>query len=157
MLSGVAFETGSGTRAFWIGIGVGMKLKSFSDRKVQIALGSAILCLFVVSLVSFRGMAVSNESEVLVRHTHRVLETIQDLVFAADGVDSSAREYGLTGQASHLQSYRVSRQYVEQDQVTLRELTVDNPRQQLRIPELERLTSQKLARAETIIQQRKSN
>jgi diguanylate cyclase (GGDEF)-like protein/PAS domain S-box-containing protein len=131
-----------------------MKSKSFSDRKVQIALGSAILCLFVVSLVSFRGMAVSNESEMWVRHTHSVLETLQDLLFAADEVDSRAREYGLTGQASNLQSYRVSRQSVEQDQATLRELTVDNPRQQLRIPELEQLTSRKIARAETIIQRR---
>jgi diguanylate cyclase (GGDEF)-like protein/PAS domain S-box-containing protein len=134
-----------------------MKSEWFSDRKVQIALGSAILCLVVVSLVSFRGMAVSNESEVLVRHTHTVLETLQDLLFAAGGVDSNAWEYGLTGQASSLQSYRVSRQSVVQDQATLRELTADNPLQQFRIPELERLTSRKLARAETIIQRRDSN
>ena len=134
-----------------------MKSKSFSDRKVQIALGSAILCLVVVSIVSFRSMAMSNKSEVWVRHTHRVLETLQDLLLAADGVDSNAREYGLTGQASDLKSYRVSRQSVEQDQATLRELTVDNPLQQLRILELQRLTSQKFARAETIIQRRDSN
>jgi diguanylate cyclase (GGDEF)-like protein/PAS domain S-box-containing protein len=134
-----------------------MRSKSFSDRKVQIALGSAVLCLFVVSLVSFRGMAVSNESEVWVRHTHRVLETLQDLLLAAAGVDSNSREYGLTGKASNLQTYRVSRQSIEQVQATLRELTVDNPRQQLRLPELERLTSQKLALAETIIQRRDSN
>jgi diguanylate cyclase (GGDEF)-like protein/PAS domain S-box-containing protein len=134
-----------------------MKSKSFSDRKVQIALGSAILCLCVVSLVSFRSMAISNESELWVRHTHRVLETLQDLLLAADAVDSNSREYGLTGQASNLQSYGVSRHSVEQDQATLRELTVDNPHQQLRIPELERLMSQKLARAEAIIQRRKSN
>jgi len=131
-----------------------MKSKSFSDRKVQLTLGCAILCLFVVSLVSFRGMAVSNESEVWVRHTHKVLETLQDLLFAAEGIDSNARGYGLTGQASSLQSYRVSRQSVEQDQATLRKLTVDNPLQQLRIPELEHLTSQKIIRAEAIIQRR---
>src|ERR1700687_2432692 len=133
MLSSRFYETGSGARTFWIGIGVGMRSKSFSDRKVQIALGSAILCLFVVSLVSFRGMAVSNESEVWVRHTHRVLETLQDLLLAAAGVDSNSREYGLTGKASNLQTYRVSRQSIEQDRATLRELTVDKPRQQLSI------------------------
>jgi diguanylate cyclase (GGDEF)-like protein/PAS domain S-box-containing protein len=155
MLFGVAFETGS-TRAFWIGIGVGMKSKSFSDRKAQLTLGSAILCLIVVSVASFRGMAVSDESDVMVRHTHKVLETLQDLLFAAAGVISNARGYGQTGLASYLQSYRVNRQSIEQDQVTLRELTADNPLQQ-RIPELERLTSQKMVRAETIIHRRDSS
>jgi PAS domain S-box-containing protein len=128
-----------------------MKSKSVSALKVQLTLGSAIFCLVVVTILSFRGKSVSDESEVWVRHSHRVLETLQDLLLAADGVDSNSREYGLTGQASHLQSYRVSRQSVEQDQATLRELTADNPLQQLRIPELERLTSQKILRAETII------
>jgi CHASE3 domain sensor protein len=94
---------------------------------------------------------------VMVRHTHRVLETLQDLLFAADGVDSNARGYGQTGLASYLQSYRINRQSVERDRATVRELTVDNPLQQLRIPELERLTSQKIARAEAIIHRRGSN
>ena len=134
-----------------------MKSKSFSDRKVQLILGSAILCLIVVSVASFRGLAVSDESEAWVRHTHRVLGTLQDLLLAADGVDSNSREYGLTGQASYLLSCRASRQSVEQDQATLRELTADNPLQQLRIPELERLTSQKILRAETIIHRRDSH
>ena len=124
---------------------------SFSERKVQIALGSAILCLVVVAVVSFRGMAVSNESEVWVRHTHSVLETLQDLLLAADGLDSSSREYGLTGQDHFLQSYRASKQSVEKDQATLRELTADNPTQQFRLPGLEWLTSQKIQRAEAII------
>ena len=133
-----------------------MKSTSFSDRKVQLALGSAILCLVIVTIVSFRGNAVSDESEALLRHTHRVLETLQDLLLAADGVDSNSREYGLTGQASYLQSYRASRQSVEQDQVTLRELTADNPLQQFRMPGLEWLTSQKILRAETIIRRQRS-
>jgi len=131
-----------------------MKPKSFSDREVQIALGSAILCLVVVILVSFRGMALSNESEEWVRHTHRVLETLQDLLLAADRVDSSAREYGLTGQLSDIQSYKVNSQSVGQDLAKLRELTGDNPLQQSRIPPLERIVSQKSARAQKIIQRR---
>jgi diguanylate cyclase (GGDEF)-like protein/PAS domain S-box-containing protein len=128
-----------------------MKFTSFSERKVQLTIGSAILCLVVVSVVSFRGMAVSDQSNAWVRHTHTVLQTLQDFLLAADGVDSSAREYGLTGQASFLQSYRASRQSAEQDEATLRELTADNPAQQLRLAGLEWLMSQKILRAETII------
>jgi diguanylate cyclase (GGDEF)-like protein/PAS domain S-box-containing protein len=133
-----------------------MKSTSFSDRKVQLALGSAILCLIVVSLASFRGMAVSDESQLLVRHTHGVLEALQDLLFAVGGVDSNARGYWSTGQASSLQSYRASRRSVEQDLAVLRELTADNPPQQFRISDLERLTSKNLTRAEAMIRQRDS-
>ena len=118
---------------------------------MQLTLGSAILCLILVTIVSFRGMAVSNESELWVRHTHRVLETLQDLLLAADELDSSSREYGLTGQASFLQSYQASKQSIEQDRATLRDLTADNPVQQPRLAGLEWLMSQKTARAETII------
>jgi len=128
-----------------------VKPKWFSDRKVQLTLGSAILCLVAVTIVSFRGMAVSDESEVRVRHTHRVLETLQDLMLSAEEVDSSAREYGLTGEANYLQRYKASRRSVEQDQTTLRHLTADNPDQQPLLAGLEWLTSQKLSRAETII------
>jgi diguanylate cyclase (GGDEF)-like protein/PAS domain S-box-containing protein len=134
-----------------------MKSKSFSDRKAQLTLGSAILCLIVVSVASFRGKAVSDESEALVRHSHRVLETLQGVLFAVSGVDSNSRLYALTGEPAYLQSYTVSRQSVAEELATFRELTVDNPLQQLRIPELERLTSQKLIRAEALIHRRDSN
>jgi diguanylate cyclase (GGDEF)-like protein/PAS domain S-box-containing protein len=128
-----------------------MKSTSFSERKVGLTLGSAILCLVIVAIASFNGLAVSDKSAVLVRHTHRVLETLQDLLLAADGVDSNSQEYGLTGQASYLQSYRSSKQSVEQDQAALRRLTADNPAQQLRLAGLEWLTSQKIQRAERVI------
>jgi len=131
--------------------------KSLSDRKVQLTLGSAILCLVIVTIVSFRGMAVSSESEAEVRHTHRVLETLQDLLLSADDLDSSAREYGLTGQNSYLQLYKASRQSVERDQATLRQLTADNPDQQPHLAGLEWLTSQKFLRAEAIIRIRGSD
>jgi len=111
----------------------------------------------VVAVASFRGMAFSDESEVWVRHTHSVLETLQDLLLAVDGVDSNSREYGLTAQAFYLQSYDASKRSLEQDQATLRELTADNPSQQLRLPGLEWLTSQKILRAESIVRQQSTH
>jgi diguanylate cyclase (GGDEF)-like protein/PAS domain S-box-containing protein len=121
---------------------------------VQLTLGAAILCLVVVAIVSFHGMQVSDESEAWVRHTHGVLETLQNLLLAADEVDSKSREYGLTGQASYLQSYKAGKKSVEQDEATLRELTADNPAQAVRLAGLKWLTSQKILRAETIIGRR---
>ena len=134
-----------------------MKLTSFLGRKIELTLGVAVVCLVVVTIVSFRGMAISSESELLVRHTHMVLDTLQDLVLAQEGVDSSFRDYGLTGQASYLRSVRANRKTVEHDQAALRTLTADNPVQQHRLPGLEWLTSQKTERAETIVRRHGSH
>jgi PAS domain-containing protein len=56
-----------------------MKTPSQSNRNVQLAFGSAILALVPVGAVSHRGMAVSDSSNRWVRHSHQVLETLQDL------------------------------------------------------------------------------
>jgi len=133
-----------------------MKSTLFFGRKIELTLGVAIVCLVVVTIVSFRGMAISGESELWVRHTHKVLETLQDLAVAETGVDSSIRDYGLSGQASYLRSLRANRKTVEKDQADLHVLTADNPLQQHRLPGLEWLTSQKIGRAETIIRQQGS-
>ncbi len=57
------------------------------SRKVQLAFGSAIVSLLVVGAISYRGMAVSSESERLVLHTHEVLEGLHELRFAMETVE----------------------------------------------------------------------
>ena len=74
-----------------------MKAKSSLNRKVQFAFGSAILVLLVAGAISYRGMVVSHESDRLVRHTHEVLENLQDLLFTIGSMESSYRGFVLTG------------------------------------------------------------
>jgi CHASE3 domain sensor protein len=70
--------------------------------KSQLALGSAILTLLVVGAISYRGMVVSRESDRWIRHTHEVIENLQDLLLAMDGVESSESGFVLTGKESYL-------------------------------------------------------
>ncbi len=133
-----------------------MKLSSRSNRKVQLAFGAAILILLAVGGVSYQGMAVSDESERWVRHSHRVLEDLQDLRVSLETVESSCRGFVLTGEDSYLQVYKNSRISLEQEQVSLRDLTADNPEQQRRLPELEALAGQKIEYAETLIDLRRT-
>jgi PAS domain S-box-containing protein len=128
-----------------------MKTKSPLSRKVQLAFGSAILALLVVGAISYRGMVLSSESDRWVRHTHEVLENLQDLLLATENIKSSYRGFVLTGKESYLESYRAGILSAEQDQATVRNLTVDNPEQQRQLPALERLTARKIQYAETII------
>jgi methyl-accepting chemotaxis protein len=77
-----------------------MKTMSLLNWKAQLAFGSAILTLLVLGAISYRGMVVSSESDRWVSHTHEVLESLQDFVFAVEGVESSSRGFALTGNES---------------------------------------------------------
>jgi diguanylate cyclase (GGDEF)-like protein/PAS domain S-box-containing protein len=118
---------------------------------MQLAFVSAMLTLLVVAAISYHEMVVSRDNARWVSHTHEVLESIQDLVFAVESIGSNSRGFALTGKESYLESYRTGLLKVAQDQAAIRHLTLDNPEQQRQIPVLESLTAQKIQRAETVI------
>jgi len=113
-------------------------------RKVQLAFGSAIVILLVVGAVSYRGIFLSRESDRWVRHSHEVLENLQNLVTDMERIESSDRGFALTGEMVYLESYRASVLSAGQDAAAVRTLTKDNPKQQLQLPALEDLMAQKI-------------
>jgi diguanylate cyclase (GGDEF)-like protein/PAS domain S-box-containing protein len=123
---------------------------------MKLAFGSAMLTLLVVGAISYRGIVVSRESARWVSHTHKVLESIQDLVFAVEGIESNSRGFAMTGKESYLESYRVGLLKVAQDQAAIRSLTSDNPEQRQQIPKLESLTAQKIEQTEMVIRRRQA-
>jgi signal transduction histidine kinase len=134
-----------------------MKNKSPLDRKIQLAFGSAILTLLVVGVISYHAMAVSSESDRWVRHTHEVLESLQDLLSSMQDLESSSRGFVLTGKESYLETYRASISRTEQEKTIVTSLTVDNPAQRLQIPKLERLAAQEIQLAGRVIDLRRTN
>jgi PAS domain S-box-containing protein len=132
-----------------------MKTKSLVNRKVQAAFASAVLILLLVGAISYRGIVVSNESDVWVRHTHEVLENLKGLVLATERVKASAGGFVLTGREPYVEAYRANRTKAEEALATVRQLTVDNPKQQLRIPQLERLAARQVELTERMIDLRR--
>ena len=118
--------------------------------------GSAILTLLVVGAISYRGMAVSSESTRSVRHTHDVLENLQDLLIAIQSIESNYRGFALTGKESYLQSSPASIITAKQDEATLRNMVVDNPEQHHHLAALDRLIAQKIQFAEIVISLRRA-
>src|SRR5277367_4601232 len=100
-----------------------MKISSPLNWKLQLAFGSAALSLLVVGAISYRGMAVSGESERWVGHTHEVLENLQDLVSTTENMEASCRGFVLTGDESYLESYRATVPRATQDGRTIGTLT----------------------------------
>jgi PAS domain S-box-containing protein len=132
-----------------------MKNKSPLDRKIQLAFGSAILTLLVVGVISYHAMEVSSESDRWVRHTHEVLESLQDLLSSMQDLEASSRGFVLTGKESYLETYRASISRTEQEKTIVASLTADNPARRLQIPKLERLAAQKIQLAERVIDLRR--
>src|SRR6202166_690932 len=106
-----------------------MKTKPLLNRKVQLAFGSAILALLVVGAMSYRSMVVSTESDQWVRHTHEVLENLQNLFSEMRSVESSYRGFVITGNELYLNAYHGSVLHSRQEETIIRRLTVDNPQQ----------------------------
>jgi diguanylate cyclase (GGDEF)-like protein len=127
-----------------------MKTLRLLNWKLRLAFGSTVCALLIVGAISYRGLAVSSESVRWVRHTHEVLENIQDLRVEWESISSGSRGFVLTGEESYFDSYRAAVLRVQQDQAAVRRLTVDNPVQQRRFPTLEALIAERVQRAELI-------
>jgi len=127
------------------------KSKSLLNRKVQLAFAAAILTLLAAGVISFRGLIATRGSDQWVRHTHEVLENLQELLSAMQNVESSFRGMILTGEESYLESYHANIAKVAQYELAVRNLTVDNPLQQHQLPSLERLAAQKIQFSDEVV------
>jgi methyl-accepting chemotaxis protein len=134
-----------------------MRTKSVLRRKLRLAFGSAVLALLVVGAVSYRSMVESTESDRWVRHTHEVLEKLQDLLGAMQAVESSARGYLLTGDESFIKLYRAGIAKTDKNQAIVRSLTADNAGQQQKLYRLVILAAQKFQLAEKFLGLRRTN
>ena len=131
-------------------------MKSFLNRKVRLAFGFAMLTLLLMGSMSYRWMVISDESSHWVRHTHAVIESIQDLALAMENIESASRGFVISGNESDLQAYRSNVLKAEQDQATIRTLTADNPVQQVHFPTIETLATERIQNADTIIALRRN-
>jgi PAS domain S-box-containing protein len=114
------------------------------NQKVQLAFGAAIVILLAVGALSYHSMVMSSESDRWVRHTNKVLENLQNLVSDMGSVESTYRGFVLSGDESYIESYRESILNAKKDEAVVRNLTVDNPKQQRQLPVLEELMAQKI-------------
>ena len=121
-----------------------MNAKSSLNWKVQLGFGAALLIVLFVGAVSYRSILASGESDRWVQHTHKVLETLQDLLLSVKSIESSARGFVLSGNESYLKSLHAQILRAEEDEAAVATLTADNPSEQRRIPVLKMLATQKI-------------
>ena len=128
-----------------------MKTKLMANWKVQLAFAAAFVTLFVVGALSYRTMVVSAESDRWVEHTQEVLENLRKLQFEMGAISANVRGFVLTGKDAYLEPYRASKLSIEEMVATVRKLIADNPEQQRRLADIERLSAERIARGEMVI------
>ncbi len=115
-----------------------------------------MITLMFVGAVSYRWIVRSGEVSRWTRHTDIVLTNIQELLLAVESVESSTREFVLSGNESDLDQYRANVIKINSDREAIRYLTADNPVQQARMPALASLAAENIRNTEAIIAVRRT-
>ena len=105
--------------------------------RVVLLFGSSLLLLIISTLV-WLDFANARETEGLVEHTYKVLDTSELLLSTIQNVQDKQRGYLLTGDEAYLKQYRAIVPSERSVNDELRALTKDNAAQQMRLTELDR-------------------
>ncbi|MEO6050083.1 MAG: CHASE3 domain-containing protein [Pyrinomonadaceae bacterium] len=120
-------------------------MKRFSTHWLVIGALIAIALLIANVTLTYRNTESLYQEAVVVAHTHDVLRGLDNVLSLARDAETGERGYIITGDERYLEPYNaaVKRINIQADEIAF--LTADNPRQQVRIPELRSRIAAKLS------------
>lgn len=122
-----------------------MKINMKIGTRILAGYGLALLVVGGVGVVAYRSLGESIDSSDWVIHTHKVKETINQVLSALKDAETGQRGFLLTGEERYLEPYTSGAREIDRRIQDLRDLTSDNRNQQKRVSELEPLAAAKLA------------
>jgi methyl-accepting chemotaxis protein len=125
-------------------------------KKIGSSFGIALIALALVGAVSYDSTTKLIESAEWVRHTHEVLDGLDELLSEMKDAETGQRGYVLTGEPRYLEPYQGTREVVDEKLKHLRELTADNPIEQQRLVAIEPLIASKFAELQEVIDLRRA-
>src|SRR5215208_963356 len=125
-------------------------------RRLALALSPAAVVL-AFGLLVHATLAWERETNRWVRHTHEVLERVQQSTMRLVDAETGERGFLLTGNERYLEPYRNARPQLERELAALRQLTRDNPRQQSALDTLTRIARRRLATLDSAIALRRTS
>lgn len=114
-------------------------------KRILVGFGAASAIVVGIGVVSYRSINQLNSTSHWVEHTQVVLNQLEEMMSQLTDAETGQRGYIITGKDFYLDPYRTATQQVYQNFQELRQLTVDNPKQQQRLKRLEPLMNRKLA------------
>jgi methyl-accepting chemotaxis protein len=125
-------------------------------KKIASGFGVALIALAMVGAVSYDSTSKLIDSAEWVRHTHEVIDELDELLSGMKDAETGQRGYVITGEVRYLEPYQGAQEAVEQNLKHLRELTADNPVQQQRLTAIEPPVAAKFAELQETIDLRRT-
>ena len=123
----------------------------FIERKVTASFGVALSGLVTMSTVAFLNWERFHASTGEVEHTYQVIDNLEKIRSQVKDAETGQRGYLLTADDRYLAPYHSALQSIQPELQSLKQLTADNPLQQQRIDQLDRLIDEKLAELQETI------
>ncbi len=124
------------------------------EKKIAVGLGAALILLLGIGIISYRSTADLIDRESRVVQTHEIRETIEQLLFLMEDLESRQQIDLLTGERQYLQSYREKSQDIEEALRTLADQTSESQVQRQHMLALRRLIDLRLTQFRTLIELR---
>lgn len=121
------------------------------EKKIAIGLGAALILLLGIGIISYRSTTDLIDRESRVVHTHEIRETIEQLLFLMEDLESTQQIDLLTGERHYLQSYPAKSRNIEAALRTFADQTSGSQVQRQHVLALRRLIDLKLAQFRTLI------
>lgn len=131
-------------------------MKTTLDKKILAGFVVCAAILVGVAVISFKNSEEFLAANRWVNHTHEVLYEFEQLLVFSVNAETSVRGFVIAGKEEHLALFEDARAKFSEHLAHVRELTMDNSRQQKNIEELEKLFALRFSHQEELIQLRKT-
>jgi len=126
------------------------------EKYAPLAFLMGLALLIGLSMISYRSLNDLTQTADQVTHTRLAMSKLEEVLSDFKDVVSGYRGYALTGKDSYLDLYFEGRRNVELEFQELRNLTADNPRQRLKLDEIEPLKQRIFSLSEVIVETRRT-
>ncbi len=116
-----------------------------AEKAIRFGFGLALLILCAIGIFAYWSQGRFVETSHLTTDTHELIEKLGDLTTEVTDVESASRGYTLGGLEFYLDPYYNAVHEVGRTLRELKSLTADDPRQQRRLFDIERLVNEQLA------------
>ncbi len=116
-------------------------------RKIALGFAISIGLLILIGAVAYRCLSILIDTSHAVSHSHAVMETQARVLSLLKDLETGQRGFVITGADNFLEPYNDALQSIPQEMKALRQLTVDNAKQQQRLDRADVLIEKKFAAA----------
>lgn len=136
-----------------------LDLSKNSEFKRNLLIGFAIsfLLLIISSVASYVSIQTLIERANLVDQTNEVIGRAESVISKLKDAETAQRGFLITGKDEFLVPYSGTSEGIRQDINTLKELTIDNPIQQERLPRLEEMVKLRFTQLQRLISKKRIN